>query len=416
MSADSLLLEHLPAKHHHLRVSLVSETYPPEINGVAMTIGRIVAGLQSRGHQVQLIRPRQGNEAPPIPGDNLEQLLRPGVQIPRYAGLNIGLPAKRMLFKLWSARQPDVVHIATEGPLGWSALSAAKKLRIPIVTGFHTNFHSYASHYGFDWLKRPVHAYLRKFHNQGRATLVPTRQLQTELTQAGYRNVEILSRGVDPHLFNPARRSEELRQQWKIKENELAISYVGRMAPEKNLELLIHAFTAIEAIRPDSKLILVGDGPELAALKAANPRFISTGARKGEDLAAHFASTDIFLFPSTTETFGNSLTEAMASGLASVSFDYAAAAEHVQHGINGLKVPLSDAAAFIQQAQWLAGHSETICTLGEQARETALGLSWDGIHDRLEGLYLDIIREQESVQEAKIRALGFSQTPNAPRT
>lgn len=408
MHAADLLLEQLPVNSRRLRVALVTETYPPEINGVAMTIGQIVAALQKRDHQVQLIRPRQGNEPLPEAGANLEQVLRPGIPIPNYSGLNIGLPAKRLLSKLWTLRRPDVVHIATEGPLGWSALAAANKLRIPVLAGFHTNFHSYSSHYGFSWLKKPIYAYLRKFHNQARLTLVPTHKLREELSRAGYRNVEILARGVDNQLFTPERRSPELRRAWGVGDDGLAVTYVGRIAPEKNLGLLIRAFEAIERLRPGARLVLVGDGPELAQLRAAHPRFVFCGPRSGEDLAQHYASSDAFLFPSITETFGNVLLEAMASGLAVLGYDYAAAAEFVRHGENGLKVGFDDEAAFIREAEWLAAHPAVLATLGAQARDTVLSISWEEIFHRLEGFYLRVVSEQEAAQEASLRKLGFN--------
>ncbi|MDR3394328.1 MAG: glycosyltransferase family 1 protein [Parasulfuritortus sp.] len=402
------MLEQLPVNSRRLRVALVTETYPPEINGVAMTIGQIVAALQERDHQVQLIRPRQGNEPMPENGANLEQVLRPGIPIPNYSGLNIGLPAKRLLSRLWTLRRPDVVHIATEGPLGWSALAAATKLRIPVLAGFHTNFHSYSSHYGFSWLKKPIYAYLRKFHNQARLTLVPTLKLRDELTLAGYRNVEVLARGVDNQLFSPVRHSQDMRRQWGVTETGFAAIYVGRIAPEKNLGLLIRAFEAIERIRRDARLVLVGDGPELAQLRSAYPRFVFCGPRSGEDLAQHYASADAFLFPSTTETFGNVLIEAMASGLPVLGYDYAAAAEFVRHGENGLKVQFEREADFIREAEWLAAHPETLTQLGQQARETALSISWEEIFQRLEGFYQRVVSEREAAQEASIRKLGFN--------
>jgi glycosyltransferase involved in cell wall biosynthesis len=408
MLAAELLLEQLPVNTRRLRVALVTETYPPEINGVAMTIGQIVAALQQRDHQVQLIRPRQGSEPQPGNAANLEQVLRPGIQIPNYAGLNIGLPAKRLLSRLWTLRRPDVVHIATEGPLGWSALAAATKLRIPVVAGFHTNFHSYSRHYGFSWLKKPIYAYLRKFHNQARLTLVPTLKLRDELSLAGYRNVEVLARGVNNQLFSPERRSQGLRRQWGVAETGFAVLYVGRMAPEKNLGLLIRAFEAIEHIRPDARLILVGDGPELAQLRAAHPRFQFCGSRSGEDLAQHYASSDAFLFPSATETFGNVLIEAMASGLPVLGYDYAAAAEFVRHRENGLKVSFENEADFIREAEWLVTHPEAMTHLGRQARETALSISWEAIFQQLEGYYQRLVNEREAAQEASIRKLGFN--------
>lgn len=411
MQAQDLLLEQLPVARRRLRVAMVTETYPPEINGVAMTLGRLVAALQARDHQVQLIRPRQRSDAgqPAVDG-HLEQVLRPGIPIPRYQGLNVGLPAKRLLARLWTLRRPDVVHIATEGPLGWSAMAVARKLDIPVLAGFHTNFHSYSRHYGLGWLKKPIHAYLRKFHNQARITVVPTRTLRDELARQGYRNVEVLARGVDGELFSPERRSQSLRRQWGVDDSGLVVVCVGRLAPEKNLPLLVQAFEAIRQERPDARLVLVGDGPDAAALKAAHPGFIHAGPRTGHDLAEHYASADLFLFPSLTETFGNVLLEAMASGLACLGFDYAAAAEHVRHGENGLKAPFGDEAAFVDQARRLAGQPATWPSLGARARETALSVSWSSIHDRLEGLYQQLVREGEINEAAVLRKLGMDRT------
>lgn len=407
MHASDLLLEQLPVVTRRLRVAMVTETYPPEINGVAMTLGRLVGALQARDHQVQLIRPRQrGDARHPADADGLEQVLRPGIPIPRYNGLHMGLPAKRLLASLWRLRRPDVIHIATEGPLGWSAMASARKLGIPVLAGFHTNFHSYSRHYGLGWLKKPIHAYLRKFHNQARITVVPSQDLRNDLSRQGYRNLEVLTRGVDGQLFSPARRRADLRQQWGVGDSGLAVIYVGRVAPEKNLDLLVRAFTEIEQVRPDARLVLVGDGPESAALRAAHPRFIHAGARTGIDLAEHYASADLFLFPSLTETFGNVLLEAMASGLAVLGFDYAAAAEHVVHEKNGLKAAFANEADFIELAPRLASQPELLRHLGAEARHAALEASWDRVFDRLEGLYAQLVREADLTQAAALRKLG----------
>lgn len=406
MHASDLLLEQIPVAARHLRVAMVTETYPPEINGVAMTIGRIVDNLQARDHQVQLIRPRQsGDAAQPVEEPHLEQVLRPGIPIPNYSGLNMGLPARRLLAKMWTLRRPDIAHIATEGPLGWSAMAAARKLGIPVLAGFHTNFHSYSRHYGIGWLKKPIHAYLRKFHNQARMTVVPSRDLCDDLTRQGYRNIEVLARGVDGDLFSPGHRSAEMRRQWGVDDSGLAVIHVGRVAPEKNLDLLIRAFEAIERIRPDAKLVIVGDGPASVALQASHPRFIHAGPRTGLDLARHYASADLFLFPSLTETFGNVLLEAMASGLAVLGFDYAAAAEHIRHGENGYKAAFGNEDDFIKQACRLASQSALARQLGERARESAKAVSWSSVFDRLENIYMQLVRESELNQEAALRKL-----------
>ncbi|MCX7672380.1 MAG: glycosyltransferase family 1 protein [Thiobacillaceae bacterium] len=407
MLAADLSIDQLPVEHRRLRLAVVTETYPPEINGVAMTVARFVRALQAREHQVQLIRPRQSTTDRPERETNLEQVLRPGVPIPRYAGLKMGLPAKSALKRLWSLKRPDLVHVVTEGPLGWSAVAAARALRLPVATDFHTNFHSYSLHYGLGWLKRPIAAYLRRFHSQARLTLVPSLSIRRELEQAGFRNLEVVARGVDTQLFDPARRSAALRAAWGVGEAGLAVLYVGRVAPEKNLELLLTAHQAIAQSRPDARLVVVGEGPALEGLRARAPDAVYCGARRGEVLAMHYASADVFLFPSLTETFGNVLLEAMASGLACVAFDYAAAAEHVHHGVNGLKAPYGDAQAFIQAAVRLACETDLRRTLGEAARSTALGLSWERIYARLEGLFLDLVRSHEVYHEKALLRSGI---------
>ena len=201
------------------------------------------------GHRVDLVRPRQGHEGGGIlgGGDGVEEMLARGIPIPKYANLQLGLPAQKVLLRRWSLQRPDVVQVVTEGPLGWSALTAARKLKLPVISEFHTNFHRYTGHYGVGWLTKPIAAYLRKFHNRADLTLVPTRALCRELAAQGIPRVDVVSRGVDTALFDPARRSETLRRQWGLAPDDLAVMYVGRISPEKNLALLEKAFAAIRS-------------------------------------------------------------------------------------------------------------------------------------------------------------------------
>ncbi|MDP3481878.1 MAG: glycosyltransferase family 1 protein, partial [Sulfuricella sp.] len=291
---------YLPLTQRSLRVAVVTETYPPEINGVALTIQHMVEGLRRRNHQIQLIRPRQGKGDTPSFTSNLQQILLPGFAIPRYPNLQLGLPAGSALRHLWRESRPDVVHIVTEGPLGWSALNEARKLDIPVTSDFHTNFHSYTQHYGIGWMRRPIGAYLRHLHNRARLTLVPDRGLRGKLEAQGYRNLVIVGRGVDTDLFNPARRSMELRRSWGAGEDDPVAVHVGRLAAEKNLDAVVDAFDAMRARHPRTKLVWVGDGPQRALLQARNPGHFFAGMRTGADLAEHYASADVFLFPSLT--------------------------------------------------------------------------------------------------------------------
>jgi len=319
-----------------LHIALISETFPPEINGVANTLGRLVDGLRSRGHRVQLVRPRQAQDDAPQPDPEL--LLTRGWPLPGYPGLQWGQSSLHKLLRRWKRQRPDVLYIATEGPLGLSALRAARRLAIPVVSGFHTNFQQYTGHYGFGLLTRVLTNYLRWFHNRTQLTLVPSIGQQVELQRRDFERLALLARGVDSQLFHPRRRSDELRESWGLGPEDLAVVHVGRLAAEKNLGLLVKAFRALQQAHPQRhmRLILVGDGPLRASLQAQLPDALFCGLQRGEALATHYASGDLFLFPSLSETFGNVVLEALASSLGVVAFDQAAAAQHIHHGHNGM--------------------------------------------------------------------------------
>jgi glycosyltransferase involved in cell wall biosynthesis len=392
VDTSGIIVQQLPAERPALRVAVVTETYPPEINGVAMTVGRMVEGMRRRMHSVQLIRPKQGNADAPSATPDFEEMLKPSLPIPRYANLRMGFPARQALIRAWSLRRPDVVHIITEGPLGWSALQAAAKLRLPVLTDFHTNFHTYMAHYGVAWLKKSILGYLRKFHNRAGATLVPTHEMRDELAADGFQRLRVVSRGVDVELFDPSRRSEALRRQWGIEAGGLAVLYVGRLAAEKNLPLVLRAFNAVKTRNPGARLVLVGDGPARRSLEAGSPQHVYAGMRTGEDLATHYASGDLFLFPSLTETYGNVTVEAMASGMPVVAYDYAAAREHIRHRENGLAAPCGDADRFVALAAELAADPAGARAMGLRGRAATLPLSWEHVHEAVEEALLDVIR------------------------
>jgi glycosyltransferase involved in cell wall biosynthesis len=377
---DDILIESFAARPSSLRIAVVTETFPPEVNGVAMTLGRIVEGLLQRGHAVQVIRPRQTREAGAA-REGLDEVLSKGLPLPAYGELRFGLPSKNRLAKLWADKRPDIVHVVTEGPLGWSAVAAARKLQLPITSSFHTNFQSYSLHYGIGLLKKPIETYLRKLHNRTQATMVPTRALQQDLQARGYTNVTLLSRGVTNDLFSPVKRSAALRASWDAKPDDLVILLVGRLAKEKNVGLVVSAYHAIKARVPSAKLVLVGDGPLRKALEDTCPDAHFAGVRKGEDLAAHYASADLFLFPSLTETFGNVVPEALASGLAVLSYGCAAAQELIVTGHNGVLVNAGDELAFVHASVELAMDTPRIGRLRAEAPQSVAHLGWDAIFD-----------------------------------
>ncbi len=349
---------------------LVTETYPPDVNGVALTVHSLEQGLRQLGHRVGLVRPMREDDG--LRPDPMLMLVE-GAPIPRYPGLRFGLPAGRRLAARWTAQRPDAVYIATEGPLGWSALRTCTRLGIPVATGFHTRFDDYVGRYGAGFLSPWVFAWLRRFHNRGDATLVPTAELQETLVRQGFRHVLRLGRAVDTRAFHPGWRDPALRAAWGAVEGQPVLVHVGRIAPEKNLPLAVAAFRALQRERPEARFVWVGDGPARAALQAANPDFIFAGVRRGEDLARHFASADLFCFPSLSETFGNVTLEAMASGVPTVAFDYGAAREHLRDGEHGRTVAFGDEPAFVEALRQ-AGTAPDLAQRGAAARRAVLHL------------------------------------------
>ena len=396
--------------HRRLQLAYVTETYPPDVNGVATTVASMVAGLRGRGHRVQLVRlqpppqQRAGDPAGVAASPDADDMLLPGVPLPFYPGLRMGTLCKGRLIDAWTRQRPDVVHIATEGPLGWSALAAARSLGVPVTSDFRTNFHAYSAHYGAGWLTWAILAYLCRFHNRTQQTMVPTEALRGELAARGFHDVTVVGRGVATVRFDPARRDARLRATWGAAAEDPVVLSVGRLAPEKNRDVLLAAFHRIRQQVPRARLVVVGDGQLRAHVAERCPGAILAGQRTGDDLAAHYASADLFLFPSLTETFGNVTTEAMASGLPVVAFDYAAAGRLIRSGENGLLVCYEDTAAFIDGAVVLASDRSRARAIGRRARARACDCGWDAVVERFEAVLGGVLRAAEARPAAAIPA------------
>lgn len=381
-----------------MRIGIVSETWPPEINGVALTVHGLAVGLAAHGHRIDLVRPRQ-----PQPGTDthgIDELLTRGFALPHYPGVRLGLPAAHALRRRWSGQRPDVVYIATEGPLGGSALRVARQLGIPAATGFHTRFDHYAGHYGLGWATPLVRAGLRRFHRRAAATLVPTAALGEELAALGVDNVRLLRRAVDTRLFHPRRRDPALRAQWGADEDTPVVLYLGRIAAEKNLALAVRAFEALRREVPAARFVWVGDGPERAALQAAHPDYVFTGMQSGKALARHVASADLFPFPSLSETFGNVVLEALAAGVALVAFDTGAAHEHLRDGVGGVRIAPGDADAFVDATVRLVANPARLRRMRRAARDGVAQLSPEAVVREFETLLHELAGEPEHASHA----------------
>ena len=379
-----------------MRYAIVTETYPPEVNGVAITVHGLEKGLRARGHEVTLVRPRQTGEGIEVA---THQLLVRGMPLPRYPGLRLGFPATRKLTTDWTRARPDAIYVATEGPLGWFALRAARRLGIPAATGFHTRFDAYMHDYGVRILAPVALSWMRRIHNRADATLVPTHELAEFLQAQRFANVLRLPRAVDTQLFDPRRRDAALRAGWGAAPDGVVAIHVGRIAAEKNLDLAVRAFRHLQdemkhAGRPEPRFVWVGDGPERARLQRDNPDFIFCGIHRGESLARRFASADVFLFPSHSETFGNVTLEAMASGVPTIAFDYGAAREHLRDGLHGAAIAHGDDVGFIAAAARVVRNEPQRAAMARFAREAVSALrpdqvaaDFDALLQRLAGAF-----------------------------
>jgi glycosyltransferase involved in cell wall biosynthesis len=395
MHQVDLQISEFAPDHGALRICVVTETYPPEVNGVALTLAKVVEGLRGSGHHVWLVRPGLPGQSQP-PDRDQEQWVR-ALSLPIYKEVKLGMPSAATLKRLWTRHRPDVVHIATEGPLGWSALRLALRMKIAITSDFRTNFHTYSQHYRLGWLQGPILKYLKKFHNRAGFTMVPTQELMRSLQALGFERLRHVPRGVDLQKFDPGHRSPSLRHEWGADDDAVVMLCVSRLAAEKNLELVIQSWLHAQHAGIKSRLVMVGDGPLRAELQKKYPTVHFAGFRQGQDLSAHYASADLFVFASITETFGNVTLEAMASGLPVLAFRSAAAGELIDHGRQGVLID-QGTEGFIEACAELASQPEKLRLMGALGRTRAMQCSWPTVIAHT----AQIMREAVTQQAEKI--------------
>lgn len=370
-----------------LRVSLVSETYFPQVNGVSRALDRLVGHLVSQGDRVQLLIPRYREGEPALPPSVCTRSIA-SFPFPPYPEVSVCLLGPSGVSRALAGFEPHVVHVATEGPLGWSTVSACGRHSVPLVSSYHTQFPQYLKFYRLGWLEPAVWKYLRWFHNRTEATLCPSASIRQELIQRGFERVRVWSRGVEADRFHPGKRDAAVREELGLRPGELALGYVGRLAPEKNLRLLLEAFRDLSR-RAAVRLVLVGDGPLRRELEAhAGPGATFTGYRRGEALARVYAALDLFLFPSVTETFGNVLLEAMASGVPVVGFRAPGPIDLIRHGENGLLADAVSAEALCQAALPLLEDGDLRRAMGAAARRWAESQTWEAVNSVVRETYL----------------------------
>jgi glycosyltransferase involved in cell wall biosynthesis len=375
-----------------MRITIVTETFFPQVNGVSRTLRELVRVLTESGDQVQLICPDYGE---PIAHDRA-LVVRSWI-LPFYKELHLPLPPFGSVHRAIEEFRPEVVHIATEATLGLSALRYVLRKKLPVVSSFHTNFDQYSGHYRVGWLEGIIWRYLRWFHNRTSETYVPSEATIEELKLAGFERLVLWKRGVDSGLFRPGRAGRnEVRRSLGWGADDLVIAYVSRIAPEKNVNYLADALAIVAARRPEARILLVGDGPSRPALeKRLGSLAHFAGYRQGEDLADHYSAADVFAFSSLSETFGNVVLEAMASGLPVVALKAGGVGETVQSGTTGLLLdPSEPADKFAAALISLIDDRSRLIEMSTAAREYALTQSWDAIMRGLRERYLRVVEER----------------------
>lgn len=366
-----------------MKLMLITDTYPPDINGVARSLSTFAAGLAARGHELEVVTTLAAPEDEP---DLLPRHVVTSMPLPGYPGLRIGFSTTRQMQSRFEKFRPDVLYVATETPLGIASIRAASRLGIPVVSGFHTNFQTYLEEYHLPGLEAVATGLLRGIHNQTFRTLTPSADTAAMLQRWGIVNVGVLGRGVDTELFSPIQRRAALRKEWGVDDSAPVAVYVGRVAAEKNLPLLMRAFAIFREVHPNAACVVVGDGPRLKALQAEHPECLYLGARRGVELAECYASADYFLFPSSSETFGNVVLEAMSSGLVTVAYDYAAPRLVMRPGENGFLASFEDEAAYLDKVREAAGlwGGSRLPAIREAARQAAGDYGWKRVVEQFE--------------------------------
>lgn len=393
-----------------LRLALFTDTWTPQVNGVSRTLERLRAAVEARGGTTQVFTVDDPALAD-VPATEGVTRAR-SVPFWAYPQLQLAWPSGRDVARELTAFQPTLVHVATEFGVGLAGRRVARALGVPLVTSYHTSFAAYAQYYRLGLLARPGWQYLRWFHGAAARTYCPTEAIKTEIEAQGFRRVSVWSRGVDATRFHPSFRSSALRAQMGADDDTLVVAYVGRLAPEKGLDAALTALQEVARARPDKvAFMFVGDGPyeEEVHRRTPEPRWLP-GKLLGDDLSRAYASADVFLFPSTTDTFGNVLLEAMASGLPVIGADVGPTRELLGE-TRGLLTPPDNAEGLAAAIIRCVDDRKMLRQFGGAARAFAESCTWDRIWSRLFADY----RTLQSAPRASMPAAPDPPTTAQPR-
>ncbi|HZC40488.1 MAG TPA: glycosyltransferase family 1 protein [Streptosporangiaceae bacterium] len=369
-----------------MRIAIITETFPPDVNGVANSALRVAEHLVTRGHQPLVIAPEPAGDAPGDPGPFPFPVVRvPSVPMPGYRSFRLGLPSRKLRAAL-AAHRSDLVHLASPFVLGAWGATAARRLGVPTVAVYQTDVPGYARVYRTGPLgEATAWRWLRRIHNAAGRTLAPSTASAASLRAHGVQRVWWWGRGVDTERYHPGQRSALVRCALAPR-GETLIGYVGRLAAEKRVDLLREV-----ARLPGTRLVIVGGGPAGPALRRELPEAVFLGPRHGTQLARVYASLDVFVHAGAHETFGQTLREAAASGLPVVAPAAGGPLDLVEDGVTGYLVPPGDAAALAAAAGRLAAGPGLRAAMGAEARRRVAGLGWAVLGDELIGHYQAVV-------------------------
>ncbi len=383
---------HIDRSMQSLRVAYFAGTMRREHDGVTRVLYRLIPYLNDRGIANMFFSP-----IVPAEDDSATEFFKiPSVAFPLYKDYRFALPGMRHFEKELHAFNPDVIHINSPCPLGYAAMRYGRKHRVPVVATYHTHFASYAKYYNVKLLEKSSWKYLRSLYNGCNRLFVPSRPIAEELSAHGIRGIEVLPHGVDTHVFNPQKKSLAWKSQLGA-EGKHALLFAGRLVWEKDLRTLAETYNILATRRDDVAFILAGDGPIRAELQRMMPRAIFLGQLEKNDLAVAYASSDIFVFPSTTETFGNVTLEAMASGLPPVCAREGGAYGIIEHGRTGLLAEPRCPHDLAHHIESLLDSPETRQAIRNAGLSFAKQQQWDTIFDRMVHSYRSVLHTYSSI-------------------
>lgn len=376
-----------------MKIAIFTGNYNHIRDGVSLTLNRLVDFLEKQGVEVMVLGP---TVTPPALEHKGFFIPVPSLPLPGRPEYRFSRSLPTSAIENLEQFDPDLVHIATPDLLGLLALRWALKKRKPVVSSYHTHFSSYLKYYRLTLLEPLLWRYLKWFYKKCEQVYVPSESMAEVLQEKGIvSDLKIWARGIDHSLFCPEQRDQSWRGELGFSETDVVVAFVSRLVWEKNLQFYADVVNELREKHPQIKALVVGDGPAMEGLKKLLPGGTFTGFLIGAELARAYASSDIFFFPSDTETFGNVTLEAMSSGLPSVVADAAGSRSLVEHGKSGFVIPVEEKKRFCDAISQLVSDSELRSQMALESQKRSLKYSWEAVNEALISCYRVVLQKRK---------------------